>query len=503
MITRSPASYKSNGRAGVDHLLDLGPNQIYLLLMLSVFVGLMLSIVLADGDIWVAIACGLFVAIFVHLCLLADRYVAFPGFISFAASIELLLAPVVASKFPPTSYQFRMAVPLDTYLQYATPATAALWIGLHWPLNHLLPSTSESSQPAPLLPRQRKWLDIVLVVSVLLNSFANDSPAQFFFLVTILGSLGFFAALCWMLTRTPGWQFRVAIVMLQLIAIASAAGIFYLVLQWSGFFLLAYGFRSRWRSRLALTLIFATVGAGILQYVKSDYRYYIGTRDAGFIERVSTLGRMVWNKTTMEDEQFDQTRFGDVLVRFDQGWIISRIMSVVPRKVPYAEGATIKDALMFTLLPRVLFPDKPEGSSRILFARFTGLQLNSRTTMGLSIPGEMYANFGYWGGVLATFVFGSLVGLVYRQFAKLSRRSPLWWAAVPVVLLAAIEPAWNVEDISNYIVKSALVLFLFASSVPALRDLLALRPLWIWRRKERPRSIGMLNKQTGFDPRRT
>jgi len=499
MLTRSLASYKSNRGTVIDRFLGLSVNHWPMLLMLCAVAGLMLSILFADGDIWVASAYGLSVAIFVHLCLVADRYVAFPGLISFAASIELLLAPVVASDFPPTSFhQFHMAVPLDTYLRYAIPATTALWIGLHWPLNRvLLANHLELAQPAPLLPRQRKWLDFVLVLSLILNSFAKDSPPQLFFLVTILGSFGFFAAMGWMLTRTPGWRVRVTIVMVQLIATASADGIFYLVLQWGGFFLLVYGFRSRWRSRLALALILATVGAVMLQYVKSDYRYYIATSDPSFVERVSTLGRMVWNKAMMEDQRPNQTTFGDVLVRFDQGWIVSRIMNVVPHKVPYAEGETIKDALMFTLLPRVLFPNKPEGSSRVLFARFTGLQLGPATRMGLSIIGEMYANFGYWGGVLGTFVFGSLLGMAYARFATLAFNSPHWWAAAPIVLLGATEPAWNLEDISNYVVKSALVLIILSSAIPELRELLKLKP--IWRREKPATAVAMPGELPSFD----
>src|ERR1700723_3772679 len=288
MLTRSLASYKSNGGTVVDHFLGLSLTQLLMLLVLCELSGSVLSAFVADGDIWVPSACGLSASIFFHLCLVADRYVAFPGLISFAASIELLLAPVVASDFPPTLHQFRMAVPLDTYLQYAIPATAALWIGLHWPLNRILLATRlELAQPSTLDPRQQRWLDVVLLLSLILSSFARDFPPEFFFLVTILGSFSFFSALAWMLTRTPGWKLRVAIVMLQLVATASAEGIFYLVLQWGGFFLLVYGFRSRWRGRLALALILATAGAVTLQYVKSDYRHYIGTRDASFVERVS------------------------------------------------------------------------------------------------------------------------------------------------------------------------------------------------------------------------
>jgi hypothetical protein len=330
-------------------------------------------------------------------------------------------------------------------------------------------------------------MDVVLIGGICLAAFVDSFPISLFFLVTIVSSFRFFAALAWMITRTPGWTLRVTLVIAQLIVITSAYGIFYTLLQWTGFFVLMYGFRTRWRAKLALVLILALMSTVMLQYVKADYRAYLRTENPDFVERISTLGRSVLGKITGQNEQHVALTFGDVLVRFNQGWIVSRIIDRVPRKVPYANGETIKDGLMFSLLPRALFPNKPEGASRVLFSRFTGLQLNSSTNMGLSVIGEMYANFGYWGGVLGTFIFGSLVGLAYARFVRLARKSQHWWAAAPIVLLAAIEPAWNLEDITNYIIKSALVLITFAFAVPSLRELLALKP--IWRSKKVPTAV--------------
>jgi hypothetical protein len=264
---------------------------------------------------------------------------------------------------------------------------------------------------------------------------------------------------------------------------------------------LVYGFRFRWRGKLALALILALVSAVTLQYIKADYRVYLHSQNPDFVERISTLAGLARDQVMGKREQPVATTFGDVLVRFNQGWIVSRIIDRVPSKVPFAAGDTIRDALTFTIVPRALFPNKPEGASRILFARFTGLQLASGTNMGLSIIGEMYANFGYWGGVLGTFVFGSLIGMAFAVFFKLACKNPLWWAAAPVVLLAAIEPAWNLEDISNYIVKSALVLFVGTHAIPAIRVLLAVKP--IGRRKERLLSVIVRGEGDGFALRRT
>jgi len=451
-------------------------------------------------NVWTYLACVVSLSIFIHLCLLSDRYVAFPGLISFVAAVEMLLAPVLASSFPPSFHLYDMAVPLGVYLQYAVPATTALWLGLHWPISRNFRAQMRGFQANPLSARLRWWLDVILIAGVVLATFPGSFPGSLFFFITVISSFRFFAALAWMMTLTPGWKLRAAVVGVQLVAVTSAQGIFYMLLQWAGFFVLVYGFRFRWRLKLALALILALMSAVVLQYIKSDYRTYLHSENPNLVERISAMAKMARGQVVGPGEQHISTTFGDVLVRFNQGWIVSHILYRVPDRVPYGDGDTIKDAVIYTLMPRALFPNKHEGASRVLFARFTGMHLDPGTTMGLSIIGEMYANFGYWGGILGTFVFGSLIGLAFAVFFKLSQQNPLWWAAAPIVLLAAIEPAFNLEDISNYIVKSALVLFVFSSAVPGIRELLPLKP--IWRRKEKPTSFVAPRDVAGFGLRR-
>jgi len=464
----------------------------------SLTAGFVTSEIIGEADGWAVFACALVFIIASHLCFFADRIVDFPGLISLTAAIELLLAPVLAQIFPSTDWAVAMAVPLATYLQYAVPATAALWIGLHWPLNRSI-DKADGREPSPLRASMRTQLDIVLVLGVLLATFAGSFPSGLFFLITIISSFRFFAALVWMITGTKGWKWRVGIVLIHLFALTSADGIFYTLVQWGGFFLLVYAFRRRWRGRLAVALVLALTSAVLLQYVKSDYRRYLYSANPGFADRVAALSNMMWGEVGQPSPQ-DSMTFSDVLVRFNEGWIVSRIMKRVPEVVPYARGETVENAVKFAILPRALVPDKPEAASRVLFLHYAGMRLESGTRMGLSTIGEMYANFGYWGGILGTFVFGFLLGLGYKTFVSLTRRSQNWWAIAPIVLLAAIEPAWNLEDTTNYIVKSALVLVLLVYTVPLFREVLSLEPLWGHRRIS---SVAMPRKSGRLDVRRT
>ena len=93
--------------------------------------------------------------------------------------------------------------------------------------------------------------------------------------------------------------------------------------------------------------------------------------------------------------------------------------------------------------------------------------------MGLGIIGEFYANFGLWGGVTATFLYGCLIGFVFLQFADRAQKNPLWWAVASTVLLPSVEPGFNFEDILNHVTKAAVVLLILWKLIPPMQRLLS------------------------------
>src|SRR5438477_8452843 len=131
---------------------------------------------------------------------------------------------------------------------------------------------------------------------------------------------------------------------------------------------------------------------------------------------------------------------------------------------------------MCSIVPRFLVPSKREGASSEMFEQFTGVYLINNTKMGLGLIGELYANFGYWGGMASTFVYGLLVGYLFTLFAARASLNPLWWAAAATILLPSVEPGFNIEDVLNHVVKAAVVFVVVWKAVPAMRRMLDTRP---------------------------
>jgi hypothetical protein len=46
-----------------------------------------------------------------------------------------------------------------------------------------------------------------------------------------------------------------------------------------------------------------------------------------------------------------------------------------------------------------------------------------------------------------------MMGSILLFFAVRAQKNPLWWAVAPAILLPCVEPGFNVEDVSNHIVK--------------------------------------------------
>jgi hypothetical protein len=128
---------------------------------------------------------------------------------------------------------------------------------------------------------------------------------------------------------------------------------------------------------------------------------------------------------------------------------------------------------VFSILPRFLFPSKPQGASTELFSRYTGVTLTPGTTMGLGLIGEMYANFGGAGGIAGTFVYGVLIGWLFAAFAERALLNPMWWAIAAFVLVPSVEPGLNIEDLTNHVVKAAVLLVAVMYFVPSLSRALA------------------------------
>ena len=118
-------------------------------------------------------------------------------------------------------------------------------------------------------------------------------------------------------------------------------------------------------------------------------------------------------------------------------WIIGE----VPKNAPYLYGESYVP-LLFKLLPRIAFPDKPTDVRD--FGQRYGFvpKGNDVNAFKPHQVGELYANFGSWGILLGTFALGVLYRAIYAMFFH-SGASVITLAAGTHILTILLI---NVED---------------------------------------------------------
>ena len=148
-------------------------------------------------------------------------------------------------------------------------------------------------------------------------------------------------------------------------------------------------------------------------------------------------------------------------VRLNQGWIISAIIRNVPLREPYADGETIVEAFRASLIPRFLDPAKKMAGGQENFERFTGLPLAENTSMGTSIIGEAYANFGKQGMWIFMFLWGLFMSWGYGRLIKYGNVHPIIHVFIPLIFLQVIKAETETYVVLNAFVKAIILVFLF------------------------------------------
>ena len=89
--------------------------------------------------------------------------------------------------------------------------------------------------------------------------------------------------------------------------------------------------------------------------------------------------------------------------------------------------------------------------------------------MNLGYAGEMYANFGFWGGILGCGFFCLTFGLIFKEISVRAFISPLWWVVLPYIGTGAINAEDDIVGTINWTFKACLCMFAVCYIFPIFR----------------------------------
>tara|TARA_R110002110_G_scaffold313491_5_gene526774 strand:- start:834 stop:2351 length:1518 start_codon:yes stop_codon:yes gene_type:complete len=351
----------------------------------------------------------------------------FPAFCTYLAvyfAAAPFLAPLGWPDGPVVLYEIAEVGTLnpDTYTIFSASMLAVLigyYAAICGPLNRLRPFLG----PEPGFNRYFRAMLWLMAISHLVYSYipeVRSLPS----IGQLLDPAGLFAVgglyLAWRrkrLTLAEKLVFLVVLLPLEAYAVLRSLLITkFLLLTAFMFFLFLY------ERQLRFMLIAALLGAALL----GGYRYTTASRSFG--EAGLDRFKAVYNAVIDDFKNPYQTNPRTGLKRLDippgavslirrvgQYWVFQHVHDRTPDPIPYWRGETLKP-LLTTMIPRVLYPDKPRevagNKFGIRFDLLTGD--DPRTSINIPWPTELLANFGPLGLITGMAVIGLCLAGLFR-----------------------------------------------------------------------------------------
>jgi len=353
-------------------------------------------------------------------------------------------------------FRYKMQIPEADYFSYVVPAVICFIIGLHITAGKLRGEVIDEkairsfADDHPDLPYW--FIGIGFIASIVSIYFSSNLAFVFY----LLGGFKFIGAFLLILS---GKQLKVLPLILvygSIIISSLGGGMFHDLLTW--LIMLGAVLAIKYKPGINLKLIFCisfVLLAVIIQQVKGSYR--AATRQ-GQEAGIETFQR-VYEEGRENNTIFSFQSLAESNVRINQGFIITNIMQSVPAKVPFANGNELIQILEAAFLPRILAPDKLKAGDRTLFTKYTGLNVNQGTSMGLSSVGDAYINFGIIGGCIFMFFLGLLYSEALKVFYRFSKYYPVLLLFTPLVFYYPIRPDCELQTILGHFVKSCFLIF--------------------------------------------
>jgi len=435
---------------------------------LFIFTAVLFLVLQMEGGLtlYESISIALFVYFFLNfLAQLGSKIVIFDLTI-LMAFLTCLIMPIIFYHFytkdNPLAYIWKKYMPIasDDYFSFAVPAVIALILGLKIPVRKL----KINRNPALYIENVKEYLSrypqlgFYLVgigfASGLLNFLASAGLKEIFFLMAHLVFVGVFYVI-----YTPNKKKNVVVagVVLLMIGESILTGMFgelVFILALS-IVLLMLGKKISFTKKLGFALlgIFLIV---LIQSIKGDYRrrsWQQGGADPSY------FAELIVDRVTTPSTLLDPQDLFIISVRMNQGWLVAETMKLVPSSHPFGNGEPLAAAVAASVVPRFVWPDKPEAGGKANLKRFWGYDLVGWST-NIGTLGEAYANFDRNGGLAYMFFYGLFFNLMLSTILKMAEKRPTLVLWLPFLFFSVINVETDLLSTMGALVKSLIFMWI-------------------------------------------
>lgn len=371
------------------------------------------------------------------------------------AGLQWIIGPIIEYSTSYEHYKYYMYVDENSYMSYTVPA----YILYLMAALKIKPIGFEKIE-SKLLNRQylMKWGWGIFFIGILAEIFKSSVPSSLSFLFYILINFKYIGVITLFFSGEKKFYYVFFFAILYLFYSSLVTGFFHEFILWSAFFFFMWAAKNKptFTTKLAIISV-GIVLATTIQAVKSNYRLSLksGGQEGGF-----ALFFDVFKDEVAHGNLKTIDASSELNIRLNQGWIISAILNHTPYNEPFAEGETIINAVSASILPRFLNPYKSKAGGQENFSKYTGLTLGGSTSMGMSILGEAYANFGREGGILFMGIWGVFLAWFWNLIEKLCSKNLLYIFFLPLLFLQVVKAETELVVVLNHLIKSGIVIFI-------------------------------------------
>ena len=353
-----------------------------------------------------------------------------------------------------------MPISLDDYFSFAFPGIIALAIGLKLPLFGLAKSKA-GKNPGLYLENVKAYLSrntqmgiylvVAGVIAGLLNVLVPAALKEVFFLMAHLVFVGVFYVMYSPNKKKKAIVTGAFVLMLGESVLTGMFGELIFISALSVILVLLGKQIPFWKKlSFALLGIFVII---LIQSVKSDYRKrsWMGEGGADPVY----FAQLITDRVTDPSSIFNPADMFILSVRMNQGWLVAETMHMVPAVHPFGNGEPLGDAVLASIIPRFVWPNKPEAGGKANLKRFWGFDLVGWST-NIGTLGEAYANFDRFGGWVYLFFYGLFFNLSLSLILKSAQKRPTLVLWLPFFFFSVINVETDLLSTMGAIVKSVI-----------------------------------------------
>ena len=348
-----------------------------------------------------------------------------------------------------------MYIDEKSYMQLAVPATMSYHFGL-FAFPHYHKSEWKVLKKKCISTLHHNVSGCLVIIGIgLACQLLPPTPSELHFLRYFFEQLRYVGAIALLFNPTPSNLLLTGAIICHGLFFAIKTSFFhefFLWLTFSGLFL--FWNNERLNKKKWILISFICSFFFLIQVTKHDYRrliWYHQKTDYSISLYISLI-----KKKLIEGEILTFEHAHGAIARINQGWINSRVMYFTPTFTNYGKGTTIINAISASLIPRFMFSNKKKAGGKENFERFTGLQLQPGVSMGISLLGEGFANFGKTGCALFLFVAGLFFRFAFSLALRLATGNTLILLFIPLLFLQVVKAETELVVVLNHLIKGFL-----------------------------------------------